>query len=341
MPITALPSLDRTSATFKTELDSFFLTALPAFSTEANALQVDVTAKQVLASAAAVTAQAAIDAGLANAASNASTATTQAGIATTKAGEANTSAIAAAASVASIAGGPVASVNGMTGVVTGIATTTDIMAERSAVATLTNKTITGLINHATGANIASASTVNLDTATGNLVHITGTTTITAVTLTRGPRTVIFDDILTLTHHATSNKLPGGANITTAPGDVAIYEGDGTTVLCIAYTKVSGFPVAASAFEAKFLRGTFNMSLTTLASVSSSQFTATVSGAAVGDSVHVNPGNAFGTSVADKGRLSYVAYVSAANTVIVSIRNSDDVGAATMTASTWDVLVIKR
>lgn len=135
MPITALPSLDRTSATFKTELDAYFLTALPAFSTEANALQVDVAAKQVLASAAAVTAQAAIDAGLANAATNATTATTQAGIATTKAGEANASAIAAVASVASIAGGPVASVNGMTGVVTGIADLTSAQ-------TLTNKTLT-------------------------------------------------------------------------------------------------------------------------------------------------------------------------------------------------------
>ena len=58
MPITALPSLDRTSATFKTDLDSYFLSALPAFSSEANALQTDVNAKQVTASAAAVTAAA-------------------------------------------------------------------------------------------------------------------------------------------------------------------------------------------------------------------------------------------------------------------------------------------
>ena len=58
MPITALPSLDRTSVTFKTDLDSYFLSALPAFSSEANALQTDVNAKQVTASAAAVTAAA-------------------------------------------------------------------------------------------------------------------------------------------------------------------------------------------------------------------------------------------------------------------------------------------
>ena len=91
----------------------------------------------------------------------------------------------------------------------------------------------------TGTAIASAATINLNTATGNRVHITGTTTITAVTLTRGPRTVIFDGVLTLTHHATTNNLPGAANITTAAGDRAIYEGDGTTVYCVSYIKASG------------------------------------------------------------------------------------------------------
>ena len=97
----------------------------------------------------------------------------------------------------------------------------------------------------TGTAIASAATINLNTATGNRVHITGTTTITAVTLTRGPRTVIFDGILTLTHHATTNNLPGAANITTAAGDRAIYEGDGTTVYCVNYIKASGAAVVAA------------------------------------------------------------------------------------------------
>ena len=97
----------------------------------------------------------------------------------------------------------------------------------------------------TGANIASASTINLNTATGNRVHITGTTTITTVTLTRGPRTVIFDGILTLTHDATTNNLPGAANITTAAGDRAIYESDGTTVFCVNYIKASGTAVTPS------------------------------------------------------------------------------------------------
>lgn len=104
----------------------------------------------------------------------------------------------------------------------------------------------GTVELLTGAAIASAATVNLDTSTGNRVHVTGTTTITAVTLTRGPRTVIFDGILTLTHHATNNNLPGAANITTAAGDRAIYESDGTTVYCVAYTRKDGTPVVTSA-----------------------------------------------------------------------------------------------
>ena len=104
---------------------------------------------------------------------------------------------------------------------------------------------TGTADYLTGANIASASTVDLDTATGNRVHITGTTTITAVTLSRGPRTVIFDGILTLTHNATTNNLPGAVSITTAVGDRAIYESDGNTVYCVSYIKVSGAAVVAS------------------------------------------------------------------------------------------------
>jgi hypothetical protein len=95
-----------------------------------------------------------------------------------------------------------------------------------------------------GADIASAGTVNLDTATGDFVHITGTTTITAITLASGDeRTVVFDGALTLTHNATTLILPGGANITTAAGDRAIFRGDGSgNVRCIAYTKADGSSV---------------------------------------------------------------------------------------------------
>ena len=110
------------------------------------------------------------------------------------------------------------------------------------VAVLGANTFTAAQELPTGTAIASAATVNLNDATGNRVHITGTTTITAVILTRGPRTVIFDGILTLTHHITTNNLPGGANILTAAGDRAIYESDGTTVYCVSFVKAGAAAV---------------------------------------------------------------------------------------------------
>jgi hypothetical protein len=104
---------------------------------------------------------------------------------------------------------------------------------------------TGTQDFATGTAIASASTINLDTATGNRIHITGTTNINVVTLTRGPRTVIFDGVLTLNHNSTTNNLPSGSPITTAVGDRAIFESDGTTVYCVGYVRASGLPLVSS------------------------------------------------------------------------------------------------
>jgi hypothetical protein len=60
------------------------------------------------------------------------------------------------------------------------------------------------------------------------------------------RMVIFDGALTLAHSATANNLPGGANITTAANDRALYWSDGTTVYCAAYNKASGKATVAPA-----------------------------------------------------------------------------------------------
>lgn len=107
-------------------------------------------------------------------------------------------------------------------------------------ADLTGATFTGAVNMAKGADIASASTIDLDATTGNLVHITGTTSISAVTLSSGrTRTVIFDGVLDLYHHPTLNNLPGSTFITTAAGDRAVYQGDGSTVQCISYVRANG------------------------------------------------------------------------------------------------------
>lgn len=98
-----------------------------------------------------------------------------------------------------------------------------------------------------GADIASASTINLTTATGDIVDVTGTTAVTAITLADGEqRTVRFTGALVLTHGA-SLALPGGANITTAAGDFAVFRGyAGSVVRCVAYTKASGLPVVVPA-----------------------------------------------------------------------------------------------
>jgi hypothetical protein len=97
-----------------------------------------------------------------------------------------------------------------------------------------------------GADIASAATINLETATGDLVDVTGAVAITTITLSDGhERTVRFTGALTLTNGA-SLVLPGGANITTAAGDLAVFRGYAAGVVrCVGYTKASGKPVIAN------------------------------------------------------------------------------------------------
>lgn len=94
----------------------------------------------------------------------------------------------------------------------------------------------------TSTDIAAASTVNLANATGVVVNITGTTTITSLgTVASGAlRTLVFGGILTLTHNGTSLILPGGANITTAAGDVASFRSKGSgNWVCVGYMRASG------------------------------------------------------------------------------------------------------
>jgi len=74
-----------------------------------------------------------------------------------------------------------------------------------------------------GGDLASATQL-ITGSDGNFFDVTGTTTITSIlTSVVGIEiTLQFDGILTLTHHATDLILPGGANITTAAGDVGRF-----------------------------------------------------------------------------------------------------------------------
>jgi len=107
--------------------------------------------------------------------------------------------------------------------------------------------VTGMMQTSTkGGDISSASPCVIDTD-GDYFDVTGTTNFTAFTVVAGRRfTIQFDGILIMTHHATNLDLPGGANITTAAGDVAEFFATGTnTVQCVNYTKADGTAVVAA------------------------------------------------------------------------------------------------
>lgn len=98
-----------------------------------------------------------------------------------------------------------------------------------------------------GSDIASASTTDIGAATGPYVKVTGTTTITALgTVAAGtPRWVEFTGALTLTHNATSLKLPTSANITTAAGDTARFVSLGSgNWKCLNYMRMDGTALSA-------------------------------------------------------------------------------------------------
>ena len=94
-----------------------------------------------------------------------------------------------------------------------------------------------------GGDIASASPLIIDTD-GSYFDVTGTTGFSAMTVAADRQfTLQFDGVLGMTHHATNLDLPGEANITTAAGDVAIFQSTGSnTVQCISYTKADGSSV---------------------------------------------------------------------------------------------------
>lgn len=111
------------------------------------------------------------------------------------------------------------------------------------------------------ADIASATTCDIGSVAGNYVKITGTTTITGLGTSTAAanttRTVLFGGALILTHNATSLILPGGANITTAAGDIAqfVHEGSGNW-RCTAFLPTAGYArvggSAAQDFTAKII-----------------------------------------------------------------------------------------
>lgn len=101
------------------------------------------------------------------------------------------------------------------------------------------------LNEAVRVDVASATTTDIGAAASNYVRITGTTTITGLgTVASGVRRkVVFGGALLLTYNVTSLILPGAASITTAAGDCAEFESEGSgNWRCTDYQAASGKPV---------------------------------------------------------------------------------------------------
>jgi len=96
-----------------------------------------------------------------------------------------------------------------------------------------------------GADIASASTLDLTARTGNLVRITGTTATTAVTLNNGDRVWCYAvGAWPLTYNATTMPIPGGASYTCAAGDMVIFTKNGNGDLTVEIVRRNGLPVTS-------------------------------------------------------------------------------------------------
>lgn len=107
-----------------------------------------------------------------------------------------------------------------------------------------------------GSDVASSATSDVGAVAGWMHDITGTTTITSLgTVSAGIHKVLkFEGALTLTHNATSLILPGGANITTADGDIGLFISEGSgNWRCVTYFR-SGIPPFAAATQAEMEAG---------------------------------------------------------------------------------------
>lgn len=85
---------------------------------------------------------------------------------------------------------------------------------------------------------------------------------------------------------------------------------------------------------KILFGTATSAITSIATVTQTSFTGTITGATVGDRVIANPPDAIGA------RISAYARVTADNTVTIYL-NNPSAGTQTIAAGTWKIAVIKE
>ena len=106
-------------------------------------------------------------------------------------------------------------------------------------------TFTALQTLSAGADIASATAVDLTAATGNVVVITGTVTSTSLTMTKGQQMVLIAAAAwPLTYHATTMNINGGVSYTCAAGDRLYVTKDDDDVIRVSVIKQDGTSVVA-------------------------------------------------------------------------------------------------
>ena len=129
----------------------------------------------------------------------------------------------------------------------------------------------------------------------------------------------------------------------APDDAARDEFNEDFPIRFADSFAESFPDSfADSFAANILTGSATCPITSISSTSGVSFTGTVTGASVGDRVVATPPAELGSSSTYTGRLSYHAWVSAANTVTVMMTNPSTSTATTNSAirTEWPITVIK-
>lgn len=103
------------------------------------------------------------------------------------------------------------------------------------------------ISEAKGAAISVTTTMSIWIADGNYLHIVGTGNVDrfgTAPQAGDTRTIVFDGAVSLSHNATSLILPGGVNITTAAGDVAVVRAETTANhRVVDFQRASGAPLA--------------------------------------------------------------------------------------------------
>lgn len=332
--------------------------------TELDALQTDVNAKQVIASTAATTATEQADLATANGAAQvalaatqaelatakASTATTQAGIATTKAAESAVSANAAEASR--------------------IAASKLNLGSKSSPPTLDNQ----------GAPLTSGSTY-YDTTLNKWRVWTGVAWgdgISAISGVASVNGLTGNVVLPPPQFVAYTNRASLRGQTPTSGELAIVDGLGLFVFTPSSTEPdddeSSFSTATGvwllqaaswdlvdawqlpeveerdaydedeplSFAAKVITGSATCAITSVGNIASASFTGTVTGASIGNRVIAAPPAQLGSTAVDTGRLSYHAFVSAADTVTIMLANASAAPATTNVAirAAWPITVIK-